>query len=163
MMMMMTPTSKPNERALTPKQQGFLNEYLIDGNATQACLRAGYRVTAANAGKVGPRLLADPRIQAAITARRSKAAKSQGLTVERIMHELEDLATAAKGSKQHSAAIRAYELLGKQLGMFVDKSEQRQEIHIIWEDAGPLQRLHQLRDARQAAALEDRSVEIDVE
>jgi hypothetical protein len=47
--------------------------------------------------------------------------------------------------------------------MFVDKSEQRQEIHIIWEDAGPLQRLHQLRDARQAAALEDSSGIIDAD
>ena len=42
-------------RKLTPKQELFVQEYLIDLNATQAAIRAGYSVK--NADKIGPELL----------------------------------------------------------------------------------------------------------
>jgi phage terminase small subunit len=34
---------------LTPKQESFVEEYLIDLNATQAAIRAGYSKTTAHA------------------------------------------------------------------------------------------------------------------
>jgi phage terminase small subunit len=51
---------------LTSKQQRFCAEYLIDLNATQAAIRAGYSARTAN--PQGPRLLGNPEIQAAIAA-----------------------------------------------------------------------------------------------
>jgi len=49
---------------LTAKQQRFVEEYLVDLNATQAAIRAGYRVK--DADKIGTKLLRNTRIKAAI-------------------------------------------------------------------------------------------------
>lgn len=48
-------TQMPVSRALTAKQDIFCQEYLIDLNATQAAIRAGYSVKTAN--EQAPRLL----------------------------------------------------------------------------------------------------------
>lgn len=58
---------------LTAKQIRFVEEYILDLNATQAAIRAGY--SRKGADTTGPRLLGDPRIVAAIDAR--KAARSE--------------------------------------------------------------------------------------
>ena len=50
--------------ALTVKQQAFVAEYLVDLNATQAAIRAGYSVK--DADKIGMKLLRNTRIKAAI-------------------------------------------------------------------------------------------------
>jgi hypothetical protein len=50
--------------ALTVKEQAFINEYLVDLNATQAAIRAGYSVK--DADKIGTVLLRNTRIKAAI-------------------------------------------------------------------------------------------------
>src|SRR5690606_28897415 len=60
----MPPKSVLDSLKLTPKQRLFVQEYLIDLNATQAALRAGYSVN--NAHKIGSQLLENPRIKQAI-------------------------------------------------------------------------------------------------
>ncbi|WP_093231797.1 terminase small subunit [Thermoflavimicrobium dichotomicum] len=49
---------------LTPKQQRFVEEYLIDLNATQAAIRAGYSKKTAEA--IASRLLRNVKVQTAI-------------------------------------------------------------------------------------------------
>lgn len=71
---------------MTPKQQRFVDEYLIDLNATQAAIRAGYSVKTAN--PAGARLLANVSIAAAIAERQNAVAGKLGITQERIAHEL---------------------------------------------------------------------------
>lgn len=60
---------------LTPKQARFVAEYLIDLNATQAAIRAGYSQRTAE--QQGPRLLGNVGVQGAI-------AKAQAARVERL-------------------------------------------------------------------------------
>lgn len=55
---------------LTPKQQRFTAEYLIDLNATQAAIRAGYSPATAN--QQGSRLLAHVGIAAAVKDGKAK-------------------------------------------------------------------------------------------
>lgn len=55
---------------LTPKQQRFVENYLLDLNATQAAIRAGFSERTAN--QQGPRLLEHPGVQAAIDAAKIK-------------------------------------------------------------------------------------------
>lgn len=57
---------------LSPKQQQFVAEYLIDLNATQAAIRAGYSRKTAHSQ--GPRLLENVEVEAAINA--AKLARS---------------------------------------------------------------------------------------
>ena len=49
---------------LTPKQQRFVDEYLIDLNATQAAIRAGYSPKTAHS--IGAENLIKPEVQKAI-------------------------------------------------------------------------------------------------
>lgn len=51
--------------ALTPKQKLFVDEYLIDLNATQAAIRAGYRPD--NAEQMGYQLLQKTSVSDAIS------------------------------------------------------------------------------------------------
>lgn len=70
-------------RRLTAKQQRFVEEYLIDFNATKASIRAGY--SARTAGKIGSQLLGKTGISAAIDEGRIRAAEKAGVTVEQII------------------------------------------------------------------------------
>lgn len=65
-------------RPLTPKQQRFVEEYLIDLNATQAAIRAGY--SARTAKSIGQENLTKPVIAAAIAA--AKEARSERVQVD---------------------------------------------------------------------------------
>ena len=56
---------------ITPKQQRFVDEYLIDLNATQAAIRAGYSPKTAN--RKGNRLLSKVDIQQAIEQAKAEA------------------------------------------------------------------------------------------
>ena len=77
-------------KALNPKQERFVAEYLVDLNATQAAIRAGY--SAKTAGVQGFDLLKKPEIAAAIESLRNEHAKNTGLTVERVLTEAMRLA-----------------------------------------------------------------------
>lgn len=75
---------------MTPKQQRFVEEYLIDCNATQAAIRAGYSPKTAN--EQGCRLLANVSISDAVAAGRAKLTKKAEITAERVIAELGKLA-----------------------------------------------------------------------
>lgn len=64
--------------ALTAKQQRFVDEYLLDLNATQAAIRAGYSVKTAQVQ--GARLLSNAMVATAITA--GKLARSERTQVD---------------------------------------------------------------------------------
>lgn len=82
---------------LLPKQAAFIAEYLIDGNATQAAIRAGY--SAKTAHVIGQENLKKPAIasllsqkQSVIAARQDERLEAMELTEERIMRETARLA-----------------------------------------------------------------------
>ena len=65
-------------RSLTPKQRRFVAEYLIDLNATQAAIRAGY--SKKNADQIGPRLVGKSRVAAALAERQARQLEKSELT-----------------------------------------------------------------------------------
>lgn len=71
---------------LTDKQKAFVNEYLIDLNATQAAIRAGY--SAKNADKIGSQLLGKSRVSAEIQKAMAKREKRTEITQDRVLKEL---------------------------------------------------------------------------
>jgi phage terminase small subunit len=75
---------------LTAKQEQFVAEYLIDLNATQAAIRAGY--SEKTAGSQGFDLLKKPEIQAAIAAAQQKRAERTEITQDRVLQELARIA-----------------------------------------------------------------------
>lgn len=77
-------------RKLTLKQQRFVEEYLIDLNATQAAIRAGYsQKTAASQGE---RLLRNVEVQSAITAAVKNRSSRTEVTQDMVIAELVKIA-----------------------------------------------------------------------
>lgn len=75
---------------LTPKQQRFADEWLIDMNATQAAIRAGYSPRSAE--QQGWALLKNPKVRAYIDEQLAKQSRRTGVTQERIIRELARIA-----------------------------------------------------------------------
>jgi phage terminase small subunit len=71
---------------LTDKQAAFVKEYLIDLNATQAAIRAGY--SSKNADKIGSELLRKTRVSEAIQKAKDKRSKRLEITQDRVLKEL---------------------------------------------------------------------------
>lgn len=75
---------------LTPKQERFVEEYMVDLNATQAAIRAGYSKKTAK--DIACQNLAKLNIQEAITEKRGKLSENTGITAERVLQEISKIA-----------------------------------------------------------------------
>lgn len=76
--------------ALNPRQKAFVQEYLVDLNATQAAIRAGYSERTARVQ--GPRLLSNVAVQREIEKGQDKREKRLEITADRIRRELARIA-----------------------------------------------------------------------
>ena len=72
--------------ALNNKQRRFVDEYLIDLNATQAAIRAGY--SAKTAGQIGDENLKKPEIKQAVSDRMKDREQRTGITQDMVLREL---------------------------------------------------------------------------
>lgn len=126
---------------LTPKQQRFVEEYLIDLNATKAYIRAGFSEKHAHTNAA--KLLQNTTIADAIEKAQNKRAERTEITqdyvltniqkvIERCMQvqqvdncltQTEDGELAQAFMFKEQGALKGLELLGKHLGMFKDKIE----------------------------------------
>lgn len=75
---------------LTEKQKRFVEEYLIDLNATQAAIRAGYSVK--NPDKIGSELLGKTRVSEEISKAMAERSKRTGINQDRVVMELAKIA-----------------------------------------------------------------------
>lgn len=101
------------EGKLTHKQWLFCKEYIIDYNATQAYIRAGYDCTKEAAQSSSSDLLSNPIIKAKIAELEQDRLDYLDITTEKLAKQLKDIITEnAKGNP--SVAVRAIDiLLGK--------------------------------------------------
>lgn len=76
--------------ALTKKQKRFIDEYLIDLNATQAAIRAGY--SPGTAQQIGSENLSKPVIRARIDKAIAERSKRTGVNADRVIMELAKIA-----------------------------------------------------------------------
>lgn len=139
---------------LTDKQTAFVREYLVDLNATQAAIRAGY--SERTAYSVGQRLLKNVEIQRAVAAAQAKRARRVEVTQDYVLSNLVEVVERTmqrapvmdrKGEQvtdeegravwtfDAKSANRALELLGKHLGIFADKVK----AEVSGPDGGPVQ------------------------
>lgn len=77
-------------KKLTEKQKRFVEEYLIDLNATQAAIRAGYKVDSAR--DVGCENLTKPNIAEAIEKALAERSRRTGINQDRVVQELAKIA-----------------------------------------------------------------------
>jgi len=129
--------------ALTAKQQRFCDEYLIDLNATQAAIRAGY--SARSARQIADRNMSNDDIKQYIAARMAEKeseliadqdevlkyltsvlrgeSQSEEIVVEGIGDGCSEARTMQKAPSEKDR-LKAAELLGKRYALFTDKVEQ---------------------------------------
>lgn len=81
-------------KKLTDKQQAFIDEYLIDLNATKAAMRAGYSEETAQ--QIGSENLSKPVIQKAIQEAQKERREANKVTRESISKEIDTLVRTAK-------------------------------------------------------------------
>lgn len=137
---------------LTEKQQRFIDEYLVDLNATQAAIRAGY--SEKTAYSQGQRLLKNVEISSRIEELKKHRADRLNLdaywVLKRLM-EISDRAMQAEPVMQwdyeeqqlvpsgeyqfdSSGANKATELIGKHLGMFKETIKHEGTMNVTFID-----------------------------
>ena len=100
---------------LTSKQARFVAEYLIDLNATQAAVRAGYSKKAARA--VASRLLTNANVKAAVATSKAQQLKRADLTATRVLEELRRLALVdARSFWDEEGHVKAFKDLTAEQG-----------------------------------------------
>ena len=126
------------KNGLTPKQIRFVEEYIIDMNATQAAVRAGYSEQTAR--KQGARMLTKADIQAEIQRRTEAIHDSKVADAKEVMEYLtavlrgeqrdQTLKSVGMGVQQITEVnvpardrLKAAELLGKRYALFTDKTD----------------------------------------
>lgn len=128
---------------LTAKQQRFCDEYLIDLNATQAAIRAGY--SKKTAGRIGTENVQKPVIKEYIAQRMAEkesrliadqdevlkyltsVMRGQSRSSIVVVESTGDFVSAAREmekSPDEKERLKAAELLGKRYGLYTDKVDQ---------------------------------------
>lgn len=117
--------------ALTPKQERFVQEYLVDLNATAAARRAGYSTRTAD--RIGPELLGKTCVSAAIQEARKAREQRTEITQDYVLQKLKEITDQDASDDPGSPLkvgnkIKALELLGKHVGAFEHREtpDQRQ-------------------------------------
>jgi len=110
--------------ALNPRQDQFVDEYLLDGNGTQAAIKAGY--SSDTAAQQASRLLRNVKVQQAIAARQRQLAEKRQWDRERVVAEAEENLAGAREAKQFGSANGALELIGRVTGLLDPKHQEPQ-------------------------------------
>lgn len=134
---------------LTAKQQRFCDEYLIDLNATQAAIRAGYSKKTAN--RIGTENLSKPVIkeyiesrmaekEAALIANQDEVLKyltsvlrGQSVSTEIVIEGTGDGCSEARTIEKEPSEkdrLKAAELLGKRYGLYTEKVEETVDMEL---------------------------------
>ncbi|QZY77447.1 terminase small subunit [Limosilactobacillus fermentum] len=119
---------------LTQKQQRFVDEYIISGNATQAAIKAGYSKKTAK--QMGTENLAKPIIKAELDRRNAEIQSAKTMDMQEVMERLaamgrgettEETVTnkgeVIETATRNADKLKAMELIGKRFGAWTDKKE----------------------------------------
>jgi len=129
-------------KKLTIKQERFVQEYIKDGNASQASIRAGYSSAAAK--EIGSRLLTYANVYEAIKEANKMRSERTNITNDYVLTNLKDIVERCMQNEpvldkdgnetgvykfNANGANKSLELLGKHLQMFTDKMEVNVKTH----------------------------------
>lgn len=106
---------------LTLKQRAFAREYLANnGNATRAAISAGYSMHTAKV--IGSENLTKPEVRQEIARLQAVSAREVDISPARVLRRLDAISQAAEADGQYAAAKGCEELIGKHIGMFIERS-----------------------------------------
>ena len=119
--------------SLTAHQLAFANEFIVDFNGRAAATRAGY--TGNNINKQAYQQLVHPAVKRAIDILLAKRAATLDVDIGYVIRKLTRTLERCESEENFNpnAILRAAELLGKYLGMFIERQE------ISGKDGAPIQ------------------------
>lgn len=103
-------------REFTPKQSRFIDEFMLDMNATQAAIRAGY--SARSARVIAQETLLNPAVQAELQARQSVESERLGVCRQQVVAGLLEAAQMARENSDPGGMVRAFSTLGQMMGFY---------------------------------------------
>jgi phage terminase small subunit len=118
---------------MTPKQAAFVREYLIDLNATQAAIRAGYSEETAK--QQGSRLLTNVDVAKAISEAQTERAEKCDIDALWVLREATATYQAAREAGKLSEAVSALKLVGTHVDIQAFKERIAQEHSLAPEEA----------------------------
>lgn len=129
---------------LTDKQARFVEEYLIDLNATQAAIRAGYSEKTAQ--EQSSRLLSNVMVKEAVERGKAKTANKLEITRERVLQTIAEIAfeeiknpdDPELNLPSYADRLKANDMLSRHLGLFEKDNDQRAPTIIIGKDDAEL-------------------------
>jgi len=121
------------DKTLTPKQQAFVREYLIDLNGTQGAIRAGY--SAKTAQEQSSRLLSNVIISSAVAEALAERANKAGIDALWVLTEARDTYHAARAADKLGEAVSALKLVGTHIDIQAFKERVAQEHSLSGEAA----------------------------
>ncbi len=107
---------------MTPKQERFVAEYMLDLNATQAAARAGY--SPKTAAEQGYQLLHKTSVQEAIQDLQAKFRERMEVSKESVTAQLNTAYDMAEANGQTAVMVQATMGIAKVHGLLVDKTEE---------------------------------------
>lgn len=108
-------------KALTTRQRRFAEEFIKDGNGTQAAIRAGF---SKNGAKVqASRMLTDANVMLTIEQLRAPVVEAAQITLASHLEALANLRDAARKAEQFGPAVTAEVSRGKASGFYTEKME----------------------------------------
>ena len=133
--------------AITPRQAKFVDEYLVDGNGTQAATRAGYG--AAGARVAAYRLLTNVAISSAIEARQRADATRLSIERETVLAQLLEAVEMARTQMNPAGMVAGLRELSKLMGLYAPV-----QARVDWNVTAERRRLEALSDADLCGLIE---------
>ena len=118
---------------LTPKQEMFCQEFLVDLNGAAAARRAGYSEKTAH--EQAAQLLAKLSITERIAELKRERIEKVARTAQDVLNDIIAVTAQAREEGDLKTALKGLELQGKHLGMFTDRVQQE----VSGPGGGPLQ------------------------
>lgn len=110
-------------KELNGKMKAFCDAYLKDFNATQAAITAGYTNNKHTHIQAYKRLQS-VTVQKYLSKQTQKQCKKAEISIEWIIQELKEIyRRCTEGRLEGKTAVRSLELMGKYLGMWIEKHQ----------------------------------------
>lgn len=101
---------------LTTKQLRWIDEFLVDGNATAAAIRAGYSERSARS--IAHENMTKPDVQAVLQARQAEVASDLHITRQGVIQGLLEAVDMGREQRNPAAMVLALREMGKMLGFY---------------------------------------------
>lgn len=105
---------------LTTKQLRWIDEFLVDGNATAAAIRAGYSERSARS--IAHENMTKPDVQAVLQARQAEVASELQITRQGVIQGLLEAVDMSREQRNPAAMVSALREMGKMLGFYAPET-----------------------------------------